>query len=473
MSPESQIANPALELGILISGLFFVFLALMSLSVALIRRRSGVRILIWIGLWSGMFGLNDLVNSGLVAAALPNALRVAAPTVTALTGYLILPMGTLSFFELSRGKLRRGLQVLIAIDLLVAAAGLYIFFTSGRINALLPYNNLLAACTTATLVTVLAVPELSRRYLAISGHRVLTIGNILFALQALYANLANVLNWNSPRLFSSAGFAILLLSFAYTAMVMIRANEGRLLSIEKELEIARQLQFSILPARPPELIGLRIAAAYEPMTAVAGDFYQFLPIDEYRMGFLVADVSGHGVPAALIASMIKVATQAVNGCASDPAEVLKRLGASLKDNLRGQFVTASYLWIDTAAGSARYSAAGHPPLLRWRQADGTLTRIQSNGLLFGVTQKSEYPVCEFPVIPGDRFLLYTDGVTEPENEAGEQFGDRQMEQVIRSSQSGTVWDLSKRLLEGIREWQPSSMAQQDDITVIVVDVREV
>ena len=472
MAVEIQIANPGLELGILVSGLFFVFLGLMSLSLACLRQRSGVRILIWIGLWSGMFGVTDLVHANLVTAALPIAARGLVPGINAFTGYLILPVGTLSFLELSLGKLRRGLQLLVALDLVVAAAGLYLFFANGRLE-LLSLNNLLAACTTTTLVTVLSVPKLSQRYLAISGHRVLTIGAILFALQALYANVYNFLGLHSPPLFSSFGFAILLLSFGYTAMTMISTNEGRLLSIEKELEIARELQFSILPSSPPEVSTLRVAASYEPMTAVAGDFYQFLPIDEHRMGFLVADVSGHGVPAALIASMIKVATQAVNGCASDPAEVLRLIGTSLNGNLRGQFVTAAYLWIDTVAGCARYSAAGHPPLLCWRKADGSLRRIESNGLLFGVTAESDYPVCEFPITSGDRFLLYTDGVIEPENEAGEQFGERQLEQVVLSSQSRTVWDLSKTVLEEIRAWQPPGTAQQDDITMIVIDVAEV
>jgi serine phosphatase RsbU (regulator of sigma subunit) len=127
---------------------------------------------------------------------------------------------------------------------------------------------------------------------------------------------------------------------------MIVGNENRLLAIDKELEIARELQFSILPGKAPEVRGLGIAAAYEPMTAVAGDFYEFLKTDEQRVGFLVADVSGHGVPAALIASMIKVAAQAVNGCAAHPSQVLQRLGGILADHLRGQFVSAAYLWVD-------------------------------------------------------------------------------------------------------------------------------
>lgn len=468
MNASIQIARPGLELGLIASGLFFVFLGLMSLSVAAIRRRSGVRILIWLGLWSGMFGLNDLVHSGLVAAALPFARHSLIPALIAFMAYMILPVGTLSFFELSLGRLRCILQALIVIDLIVAAAGLYVFFTTGNGEGFKFHNNLLAACTTTTLVTVLAVPGLSRRYLVLAGHRVLTIGAILFAVQALYANLTIIVRWPQPTLFSSYGFAILLLSFAYTAMTMITSNEGRLLAIDKELEIARQLQSSILPTNAPELPGLRIATAYEPMTAVAGDFYDFIPSDDRRMGFIVADVTGHGVPAALIASMIKVAAQSVNGCVGDPAEVLRRLSAILSGSLRGQFITLAYLWIDTAACLARYSAAGHPPLLHWRQSDSTLARIESNGLLFGVKPHCDYPTREISYCPGDRFLLYTDGVTEPENSAGESFGDCRLEQILRDQQSRPASQVAKHLLAEVRAWQPTPQAQ-DDMTLIVID----
>jgi len=104
------------------------------------------------------------------------------------------------------------------------------------------------------------------------------------------------------------------------------------------------------------------------MTAVAGDFYWFIAVDPTRAGFLVADVSGHGVPAALIASMIKVAMQSVVPCADDPGAVLRGLERALSGQLRGQYVSAAYLWLDTESRKALYSAAGHPPLLRWRKA---------------------------------------------------------------------------------------------------------
>ena len=204
------------------------------------------------------------------------------------------------------------------------------------------------------------------------------------------------------------------------------------------------------------------------MTAVAGDFYEFVPVDENRVGVLVADVSGHGVPAALIASMIKVAMQSVVTCARAPADVLRGLNRILSGQLHDQFVTAAYLFIDTENRRAAYSAAGHPPLLRSR--GDKLERIESNGIVFGVVPDPDYPVCEMPINPGDRFLLYTDGVIEPENASGDSFGDCKLDQIVRHNQSRPATELVDQLLSEIHHWQPPSLAQQDDITLIIIDV---
>jgi sigma-B regulation protein RsbU (phosphoserine phosphatase) len=144
------------------------------------------------------------------------------------------------------------------------------------------------------------------------------------------------------------------------------------------------------------------------------------------------------------------------------------LNRILFGQLRDQFVTASYLWLDTENRKALYSAAGHPPLLRWRE--GKLDRIESNGLVFGVIPEPDYPVCDIHINPGDRFLLYTDGVIEPENARGDSFGDHKLEQVVRKNQSRPPSELVDQLLSEIRVWQPASAAQQDDITLIVIDI---
>jgi phosphoserine phosphatase RsbU/P len=260
---------------------------------------------------------------------------------------------------------------------------------------------------------------------------------------------------------------VLLSSFAYVALRLVLANERRLLSVENELAVAREIQASILPAGFPELEHARVAAAYCPMTDVAGDFYEFLPVDRGRAGFLVADVCGHGVPAALIASMLKVAVETVAACAGDPGQLLRGLNRVLTRQLRGKLVSAAYLWLAPGQRPALAAAAGHPPLLRWR--GGRLERLESNGLLFGVLPDCHYPVLELPLEPGDRLLLCTDGIVEPENAAGEAFGDRELERVLAGSEACSPAELSDRLLAAIRRWQ-AAPSQQDDMTLLVIDV---
>jgi sigma-B regulation protein RsbU (phosphoserine phosphatase) len=343
------------------------------------------------------------------------------------------------------------------------------FVLGGPANKWMFYNNLLAVLAMLALLAVVLVPKFSR-FLVIPNHRVLAAGTLIFALEALYTNLGTVLNYRQLPLVDSLGFAVLLFSLGYVALEIVFTNERRLLSIETELEMARQIQSSILPASVPQLENLRIAASYHPMTSVAGDFYQFVGSNKNHLGILVADVSGHGVPAALISSMIKVAMQSVAVHAHDPAQVLGGLNRILWSEAHGQFASAAYVWIDAENRNALYSAAGHPPLLCWRNARGEMLRVESNGLLFGVNPDSDYPVCTVPLEPSDRFLLYTDGVTETENAAGEAFGDRQLERVVRDNRLQPASELSRQVLSELQRWRPAAVNQQDDITLIVVDV---
>lgn len=473
MTGEAQLASLLRgEIAKIMAGAFFLFICLIALSVAAIRPRRSARLLVWLGVWSGMYGAQELLLSEPVVRSLPVSLQAARQPLLVLFAYFIIVAATLAFLELTLGALHRLLQLALVADIAVAVAAITLFVVSGSQNSLLIYNQLLVVILLGALVLTLSIPSLSRRFFVVAQHRVLTIGTLIFAAQALWVNVARPLHIRVPNIYNTLGFAIFLLSIGYTGVEIMVTDERRLLSLDDELAIARQLQFSILPERTPQIPGLEIAAVYKPMSAVAGDFYEFLVPDERHVGFLVADVSGHGVPAALIASMIKVATQAANGCASDPAQVLRSVGSILNKNVPGQLVTAAYLWIDMAARTAAYSAAGHPPLVRWRKRDASFTRIESNGLPFGINPVSEYPLRNFPLLAGDRFLLYTDGVTEPENRAGQQFGESRLEQIMRENQSRSVSELSELLPAEIRAWQPSNVAQQDDITLILIDVLE-
>ncbi|HYW66631.1 MAG TPA: PP2C family protein-serine/threonine phosphatase [Candidatus Dormibacteraeota bacterium] len=455
------------QLASIISGAIFLFMGLATCSIAAIRRRSGVRLFIWLGIWSAMYGAGLLAHSPAVVAALPHSLQMSVPYVNAVTAYLTIVVASLAFLELSLGRIRLLIEIDIFAGMAVALAGIGWFVFGGSAKKFMPYNIALTVCALLIFVAVVAVKQLSDKFLILFNRRVLEVGTLVFLFEALWVNLSRPY-YQTPRVLDHLAFAVFLLSFGYVSMQIVFANERRLLSIENELDVARQLQFSILPNSIPEVRNVRIAVAYRPMTAVAGDFYEFIPVDGNRIGFLLADVTGHGVPAALIASMIKVAMQSVVPCAHDPREVLRGLNRILFRQLHDQFVSAAYLWLDTENRKALYSAAGHPPVLRWRE--GKLERIVSNGLLFGVIPDPDYPVCDLPIHSGDRFLLYTDGVIEPENAAGDSFGHRKLEQVIRDNQSRPPSELLDQLLSEIRLWQPASLPQQDDITLIVIDV---
>ena len=458
---------------LLFTGTGFFIVGLVILAVAAIRRNSGggVRAVVFLGIWSTMYGVQRLTECSTLVTILPRWLQSCVPYVEISVTYLLVVAAALSFRELVVGKLRQFVTTLALSGLLIALLAVGWFVVTGEKYTLIRYNNLISAGVLIVLLVFLSIPTLNRKYGVLQYRGVLLMGCSIFCVEALYTSLVQSLgmaHYIGSR-WDDLGFAALLSSLAYVDLQRVYANERRLSTIENDLAIARQLQFSILPTTTPQLSRLRIAAAYEPMTAVAGDFYEFLPVDEHRSGFLITDVSGHGVPAALIASMIKVAVQSVAAHAADPAELLRHLRDILSADLRGQFVSAAYLWIDTEAGSALYSAAGHPPLLHWNAASSSLERITSNGALFGVPFETEYPVCELSCSPGDRFLLYTDGISEPENEVGEAFAESKLEQIVHDNPSVSADELSRQVLTQLASWQPTATSQQDDLTLIVID----
>ncbi len=468
---DAVLATLRAQVADIVLGTVFLSIGAAACAIAAIRWRRDVRILVWWGIFSGMFGLQTLVQTPAILAALPHWLNPAIPYISTAITYLLLVSALLAWRELILGSLRSFIQLEIFVGLAIAAAGIGTFIRTGVADRWMFYNHLLAVLGMLVLLAVVLVPKFASKFLVIGNHRVLAVGTLIFAVEALYTNLSSVLNYHTLPLVSSLGFIALLLSLGYVALEMIFTNERRLLSIETELETARQIQSSILPAGVPEVTNLRIAAAYHPMTAVAGDFYQFVQTDHNNhLGILVADVSGHGIPAALVSSMIKVAMQSVAVHAHDPALVLAGLNRILSNEAHGQLASAAYVWIDSEDRKLLYSAAGHPPLLCWRNSSGELRRIESNGLLFGIKPDSDYPVCAVALEAFDRLLLYTDGVTEPENSAGEAFGDRELERVVRENRLQPAAELSQQLLSELRKWQAASVSQEDDITLIIVDV---
>jgi sigma-B regulation protein RsbU (phosphoserine phosphatase) len=457
------------ELANIMCGSVFLFIGATACAFAAIRRREQVRLFFWIGLWSGLFGVRLLLESPACVAVLPRSVQAHVSVILMTITYFVLPVATLAWLELALGKVRLFLQTVIAVSLIIAASGSVVYAITRSNDPLLFYHHVVSIVALLVLVVVVIVPRLSRKYLVLPNRAVVVAGTLAFALEALYYNVASALHYRTPLISGALALAVLLFSLGYVAVQIALSGERRLQAIENELSIAREIQASILPADNPQILNLVVAAAYRPMTAVAGDFYDFIFVDPCRTGILLADVTGHGVPAALIAAMIKVALQSVQHCACEPAELLRNLNRILSPQLHAQLVSAAYLFLDTEKQLARYAAAGHPPLLHCR--DGILQRLDNNGMLLGVFPDVDYPVRDLPIESGDRFVLYTDGVIEPENAQGHSFGDSRLDQVVHANRVRPPVELVSQLLTELRQWQPRAAHQHDDITLIVIDVR--
>ena len=248
----------------------------------------------------------------------------------------------------------------------------------------------------------------------------------------------------------------------------------QLQTIQSEMDTARQIQLSILPREIPAIKGLEISARYLPMTAVAGDFYDFIPIDEKRIGILVADVSGHGMPAALISSMLKIALDGQTKCALEPARVLAGLNQALCGKFQGHFVTAVYVVVDTERQSLFYAGAGHPPLIFMDRSAGEARDFLENGLFLGFFPEATYTAVEIPFGAGDWGVLYTDGILEMTDPSDEQFGLERFKQFLQSHHDLSAGQFVDALLDELSQWSnlASGREPEDDITLLAFHFKD-
>jgi sigma-B regulation protein RsbU (phosphoserine phosphatase) len=287
-------------------------------------------------------------------------------------------------------------------------------------------------------------------------------GLLIFVSFVLWTNTRDLLG---HRAFEAPyGFGLFLCCLGYVAAKRALDRDQQLASLHQELEVAKRIQLSILPTGFPVSQHFTVAARYVPMTAVAGDFYDFLATGGPRAGLLVADVSGHGVPAALIASMVKIATTAQRHHAASPERLLAGVNEALCGSTQGQFVTAAYVYLDAERGELCYAAAGHPPMLLLR--DGQVCSIEENGLLLGVFPSAAYRSTKQTLRKGDRLLLYTDGVVEAANGAEEEFGYERLGELLAMSASRTVEEMADLILSTVQDW---ASTQTDDLTVVVCE----
>ena len=244
----------------------------------------------------------------------------------------------------------------------------------------------------------------------------------------------------------------------------------KLITIEQEVKIAGRIQQSILPVGAPHIEGLNFDARYIPMAGVAGDFYDYHVISETKLGVLVADVSGHGIPAALISAMVKIAFSQQKHIAEDPGAVLKAMNQTLVGKMEDQFLTASYLYIDLESKKLVLADAGHLPLLIWRKAEQKLLHLKPKGMLMGWMADINFPVLEMDFQIGDRMIMYTDGIVEAHSPQEEQFNEERFVDLIREGQDIEPAELVQKVVDSLTTWVNSDEGFEDDITITVIDV---
>jgi len=254
----------------------------------------------------------------------------------------------------------------------------------------------------------------------------------------------------------------------------IRLEHARLAEVEqservlaRELERAAEIQRRLLPEKPPEVEGVQLAGYNAPCRTVGGDYYDFLPLDGGRLGLVVADVSGKGMPAALLMSNLQARIQVLAEDPSDLAALLERLNRLLRSSSPPHcFVSLFFGVLDPASGELTYANAGHNPALLAR-SEGQVEWLESGGPVLGILPAVSCEPQRGQLRRGDVLVLYSDGVTEAVDASGEEFGDERLAELCRRHAHLPASGLLEELKGALREWLGGRPAE-DDITLVAV-----
>ncbi len=246
------------------------------------------------------------------------------------------------------------------------------------------------------------------------------------------------------------------------------SSRDKLVMLQNELDVARKMQQSILPTLFPRGSDYRSFASMEPARDVGGDFYDMLRLEGGRIGLSIADVSGKGVPAALFMMSSRTLLKGAAIGNLHPGAVLQEVNNLLvEDNETMMFVTLLYAVYDPASGQLTYANGGHnAPLIR--HADGSSTMLPlTGGTALGVVGGLDYRQETIRLLPGDILVLYTDGVTEAMNVAGEEFGVERLREVLAATPSDDPQEVNKAVFDGVQAFAGGA-PQFDDITCLTL-----
>ena len=246
--------------------------------------------------------------------------------------------------------------------------------------------------------------------------------------------------------------------------------EKALASINEELETARRVQKSLLPRDVETLPGIEFSAVYLPTGFIGGDMYDVVQIDDTHVAFLVIDVCGHGVPAALISAMAKVSFARYLLKNTSPMAVFSQVNAELCSFMpEGRYITGFLAVLDVQKKELAFSRAGHPPAARANILSGTVDYLSTGAPLIGAFPDSEFEEASARVEKGDVIVFYTDGLMESINAENERYPMLEMEKIILGAGKKSAEAIGKAIITSLHKFT-GKVAQSDDITVLVVKI---
>ena len=245
------------------------------------------------------------------------------------------------------------------------------------------------------------------------------------------------------------------------------AHRESLMSLRQELDLAGRIQQSMLPTEFPHMDGYDVHAMLAPASEVAGDFYDVMRLDSGRVGLLVADVSGKGVPAALFMMASRTLLRGAAIGLGDPARILSETNALMcQNNSQSMFATVFFCIVDPY-GSVLYSDAGHPPPLLLRP-DGSVSSLGvARDVALGLLTDAEYIHFDFTLEPGELMFMYTDGVTEAMNGSLEEFGQDRLTDTLSGLAGESAEECCAGVVDAVRKFSGPAI-QSDDITCVAL-----
>lgn len=268
------------------------------------------------------------------------------------------------------------------------------------------------------------------------------------------------------------GVCILLIALSIILIRQYTLMQEKIVLNKADMNIARDIQQSIISIHPPQQEKLTIASEYIPAKIVGGDFFDYVTISDHETGIIIADITGHGVSAALIASMCKIAFHASSDAFTNPQVLLEKINATLIDKTAGQLLSVLYVYINTLTNTLIASSAGHPRCIIMDRISENLIELYTKGRIIGAFERLNCTNTIHTLDSSHRIILYTDGIIEALNYSRVMYGENNFIKAIKQTIHLTPREACSYIKNDVLSWVGKDLSLLDDITLIVIDITQ-